>query len=136
VKILCEKKLQTFNTSYCKRDWDIIREILQKTEELQPGKTLSSYDFQEEKLLDVNYNAVLLSEAGLIELKGVYDELGNLLRFRISKLTWDGHEFLDAIKSESIWKKTKEKIIEKGGAMTFDVVKAVALGLIKTSLEL
>lgn len=121
-----------------KRDWDIIREILQKTEELQSGKVLSSDDFQEERLSDVNYNAVLLNEAGLIELKGAYDEFGNLLRFRIPKLTWYGHDFLKAMESESVWKKTKNKIIEKGGAMTTDilkeVLKVVAADFIKNSL--
>lgn len=119
-----------------KRDWDIIREILQKTEELEPNYLLTLDVFNSDNAYDISYNVKLLGQAGLlvVEMSEVLNH--DPKQFWISSLTWEGHEFFDAIKSESIWKKTKDKIIEKGGTMTFDVVKAVALGLIKTSLGL
>jgi hypothetical protein len=43
----------------------------------------------------------------------------------ISRLTWEGHDFLDAAKNETIWQKAKTLVQEKGGALTFDVAKAV-----------
>lgn len=119
-----------------KRDWDIIREILQKAEELDPNYLLTLEDFNSDNAYEVSYNVQLLGQARLIDVEISDVQTHDPKQFRISSITWEGHEFFDAIKSDSIWKKTKNKIFEKGGAMTFDVVKAVALGVIKTSLGL
>ena len=32
----------------------------------------------------------------------------------VERLSWEGYEFLDTIRSESVWVKTKEHIKEKG----------------------
>ena len=37
-----------------------------------------------------------------------------------------GHEFLDAIRSDNVWAKTKETFTEQGISMTSELVKAVA----------
>jgi hypothetical protein len=109
-----------------KRDWDVIREILQKTEELQPNYMLKLEDFDPAKAFNVSYNVKLLKEAGLLKVEFSEVLTRDAEDFLISNLTWEGHEFFESMKSESVWKKTKDKIIEKGGAMTFDVVKEVA----------
>ena len=49
----------------------------------------------------------------------------------ISNLTWQGHEFLDAIKNDSVWQKLKSMAAEKGIAMPFEIVKASAITLVK-----
>jgi len=32
----------------------------------------------------------------------------------IASMTWDGHEFLDSVKNNGIWNKTKEGMLNKG----------------------
>jgi len=50
--------------------------------------------------------------------------------FGVSSLTWEGHEFLDKIRDETIWSKTKDAISKKGLPMVIDVVKDVASAII------
>lgn len=45
-------------------------------------------------------------------------------------MTWDGHEFLDKIREDTVWNKTKDLIKEKGLPMALEVVKNVATTMI------
>ena len=68
----------------------------------------------------------LLIESGL-----VYGEMLNELGqgphdFLVTRLTWKGHEFLDTIRSDTVWEKTKKSFLNKGISMTFELVKSVA----------
>ncbi len=74
-------------------------------------------------------------EAGLINGEmtktlgpGPYD-------FFAERLTWDGHEFLDAIRGDTIWQKTKNSFVSKGLSMTLDLVKSVAVDIASASVK-
>jgi|694.fasta_scaffold73953_3 hypothetical protein len=117
-----------------KRNWDTIREILLKTEELTPGCTLRLSDFDEVRAHEIAYHVKLLDESGLIKVS-ILEFAGDVgIHFDLDRLTWSGHEFLDVIRNDSMWNKTKEMITNKGGAMTFELVKSFAISLAKTAL--
>jgi hypothetical protein len=40
----------------------------------------------------------------------------------ISRLTWKGHDFLDASRDESIWLKAKETILKPAASITFSLL--------------
>jgi len=109
------------------RNWDKIREILIKLEEMSPDKgRLRLSDFPPEEAHVYSYNVELLIESGLIHgemSKTVGKQASDFLAIR---LTWEGHEFLDAIRSDSVWNKTKSSFIKGGLSMTFDLVKTVS----------
>ena len=65
----------------------------------------------------------LLNEAGLIETKHIQTNFD--LECRAVRLTWEGYEFLEAIRDDTRWGKVKEAMGKSGG-WTFEVVKAVA----------
>lgn len=46
--------------------------------------------------------------------------------FMVQRLAWEGHEFLDAVRNDTVWTKTKKVFTEKGVDMSFDLVKTVA----------
>jgi len=117
-----------------KRDWDIIREILQKTENLGPNTHLTLDDFDSEKACEVSYHMQLLDEAGLIDV--IIDSTSERepKSHRVFKLNWKGHELLDSIRSEAIWQKTKDFIANKEAPMNIEVVKRVASDLLKNSI--
>ena len=118
------------------RNWDTIREILLDTESLKPDTALALSDFEAERAHEVSYHVVLLEEAGLVHA-AISQTLGpGPTQFHIYRLTWQGHELLDAIRNDTIWNKTKSSIINKGGAMTFELVKSVAIELTKTAMGL
>jgi len=43
--------------------------------------------------------------------------------FMIYRLTWDGHDFLQAITNDTVWKKILAKAKELGGSMTIEIAK-------------
>jgi len=98
-----------------KRDMDLIRELLIGIEEnpLLDGHKWVTPDKPEEigisdrSIEEVGYHLHLLIEAGLVHGKPA--AVGTYMPW-ISKLTWQGHEFLDDIRDQQIWAKTKERL--------------------------
>jgi predicted transcriptional regulator len=112
-----------------KRDFDLIRQILRSIEDNpRPNEWISIEvdGFDEET---ISYHVKLLHEAGLIEAKDLTTKDG--FNWMPVSLTWQGHEFLDAAKNETVWKKLKKAIADKGGSLPFEIVKALAIGFAK-----
>jgi hypothetical protein len=108
------------------RDWDLIRKILIQVEAL--GDTRSQFHADEVEGADpetVSYHIRLLIDAGLVD--GICSQgLDGPLRCFASALTWEGHEFLDKIRSAGMWNKIKATAREKGLSLSFDVIKVAA----------
>ncbi len=119
-----------------KRDWDTIRKILVKLEDVDPKNgALHLSDFPSAEPEKISYHVELLMEATLIYGKmsktigkGPYD-------FLAIRLTWQGHEFLDSIRNDKVWNKTKDSFISKGVSMTFELVKSVAIDITRSYLK-
>jgi hypothetical protein len=92
-----------------KRNWDTIREILTKLEETTVKQgALRLSNFPSERAADVSYHMELLIEVGLVTgqmSKTISREPQDFFALR---LTWEGHEFLDAVRSDTVWQKTKK----------------------------
>jgi hypothetical protein len=76
----------------------------------------------------IGYHLILLIEAGLID-----GQPGSHGMPTVSRLTWEGHEFLDAVRDESVWKKTKE-IGKHAGGTGLDLMFGIAKEVIKGKL--
>ncbi len=50
------------------------------------------------------------------------------------RLTNQGHDYLEAVRSESVWTRTKAAVAETGGSATLDIVKQLAVGFLKKSI--
>ena len=110
-----------------KRNWDTIREILIKFEELDPEKgSLQLSDFPTDQAYEYSYHVELLIDAGLIYGQMTKTMGRHAQGFLAHRLTWEGHELLDTIRSDNVWNKTKNSFIKGGLSMTFDLVKSVA----------
>lgn len=131
-----------------KRDWDIVRLILTKLEDLPDSlSALSLIHFFTDEKTDLNrdfsardqqvsYNMELLIEAGLVV--GKMSDAITLYpkEFQAERLTWAGHEFLDAIRDDTVWNKTKEIFKTKGLDMSFETIKTVATAAMTSMLGL
>lgn len=110
-----------------KRNWDTIRDLLTRLEELpDTDATLRLSDFPADREFEISYHMELLMEAGLVEGQMSKTLGGGPTEFFARRLTWLGHEFLDAVRSDTVWNKTKKTFSAKGIDMTFDLVKTVA----------
>lgn len=118
-----------------KRDWDVIRKVLLAVEESPRARVLfkdlqNVVDSEEQ---DLQYQLRLMEEAGLLDHMTV-GEWHNLdLGWR---LTWEGHELIDKIRNDTVWKDTKDVFKEKGVGLTFDLLGQVAGGFLKSMLSL
>ncbi len=116
-----------------KHDMDLARQILLQSEEkARYGNLVVELEFEDVPKQILSEHVKLLTEAGLIESK-VNTREASLLPTR---LTWQGHEFLDAARNENRWNQAKKTISEKGGSLTFDVLKAVLTQLMRQSVGL
>ncbi len=110
-----------------KRNWDTIRELLTKVEECTlPAEMVRLSNFQKERAAEISYHMSLLIEVGLVKGQMVQTIGPEVKDFIAQRLTWQGHEFLDAIRSDTVWEKTKKIFLDKGVEMTFDLVRTIA----------
>ena len=98
-----------------KRDLDLCRHILLVVESSPANTWVQRSSFASE--IDP---AILGEHVALIDQRGLID--ANITRFYgpapahfvIKNLTWEGHEFLDAARNESVWTKLKERLKRMG----------------------
>lgn len=112
------------------RNWEVVRAILLRLEAL--GDTSSMVHAGEVAPFDfeiVGYHMQIMQEAGLIEAR-VSEALGGATHVFASRLTWEGHEFLDRIRDQTLWNRVKASAREKGLAPSFDVITAIATTLV------
>ena len=114
-----------------KRDMDLARLILLKIEETGDDPRLwIDLEIPNYTSESVSYHVMILNEAGLIEACDLSTMgRGNSI-WRPKRLTWSGHEFLDAARNESIWNKAKEKATN----MNFELLKELLLSMVRQQL--
>lgn len=111
------------------RNWDIIRKILIEIESLPTEDSVfSSNELQGVDAEAVAYHMRLLLEAQLI-VGGCRNAVGPPF-CHAGRLTWEGHEFLDKIKNETLWRQIKATARTKGVDLSFTVIKDLAKALI------
>lgn len=122
-----------------KRDMDLVRAILFAVESAGEGQILSNSGLQVDGFTagQISAHVQLLEEAGFLRAS-ISQEIGHVTArgFHIYGLTWSGHEFLDTVRDASVWEKTKSTIVSRGGSLSFEVVKALAMGFLKQQLGL
>ena|ERR1035437_490631 len=115
-----------------KRDMNLIRLLLiqVESEEGEQGPDLSGYTKEQ-----IIYHGALLVEAGLVH-GTVVDALSGLAGVQMIRLTWEGHEFLDAARNEALWKKVAAASLKIGGGLTLPLAKALLAKYAKELLGL
>lgn len=103
-----------------KRDMELFRKFLLEVETIPPdmvnwvGLTVEGHSSDE-----VAYHARLAHDAGFIEarfLPGTND-------FTVRRLTYAGHEFLDAAREDTLWQKAKQTVLSNAGTLTVEALK-------------
>ncbi len=110
---------------------DLIRLMLLETEGEEPKPDVSTYT-ETQRL----YHSALLIEAGLVHGEITLDGDGQPAGTVVLRLTWAGHEFLDATRNDTIWHKASERIKKSGVDVTISLLKEVLNQLLKKSLGL
>lgn len=112
-----------------KRDMDLIRAILIEVEKLplDPGfHDISVAGYTEE---EITYHVQLADEAGLIEAVNLSSNDG--VCWKPKRLTYQGHQFLDAARSDTVWEKAKNTLLSTAGTITLEGLKAALPQIVK-----
>lgn len=104
-----------------KRDYELIRKMLLEIEEKENPLTFARISCPEYSHEKVVFHVEMLERAGLIYVEGIYSPLGPMVR----ALTWEGHEFLDQARNETVWKKAMGYVKDKGGSVSFTILAEV-----------
>lgn len=116
-----------------RRNWDTVRKILLKVEALPNEQSQAeSTEIEGVDGESAAYHMRLLLEAGLMT-GGCRDALGPPWCYA-RRLTWEGHEFLDKIRRETVWNKVKEMARVRGVELSFEVIKMTAGDIIESML--
>lgn len=114
-----------------KRDMDLIRLRLLQIEGEEPKPDLSGYTQEQ-----IIYHSALLIEAELVKGIILPDPQSYPTSTVVIRLTWKGHEFLDAARNDTIWKKAGAQIKKAGGQITLALLEELLKKLGKDALGL
>lgn len=104
-----------------KRDMDAVRQILLATEALGHDQQLDRLDGMDTDTFV--HHVLLMQDGGLIQARAMAGS-GSMANFaHVLRLTWAGHDFLDAARSDTLWQKAKTEVMRPGLSFTFDLVK-------------
>ena len=129
-----------FEVIKIKRDMDLIRKILLYVEENYVlGKfsackiSIADYDFY-----IVKEHCLLLIEAGL--LRNLDSKTTEVLTTSDSgiltgNLTNKGYDFLEMIRQDTVWNKTKDAIRTKGLPVIYKTIETISSAIIKSAVE-
>lgn len=110
------------------RDMDLIRALLLQIEE---GSSKLPDTYPKEQIL---YHKRLLIEGGYAKGDTMYG--GNKLQAAaITELTVKGHDFLDVVRNDAIWQKTKNEV-EKVGTTSISIVYDIASIIVRNEINI
>jgi Hypothetical protein (DUF2513) len=120
-----------------KRDMDLVREILLKIEDLPSYNEPVDIEIERYSEENIQFHLKQLQEANLIEVPDIgLSTYWTKVNIMPTRLTWQGSEFLDSIRNENVWNKTKEIVKEKGGGLAFGVIKDLAIQIARQMVGL
>lgn len=108
-----------------KRDNDLIRGLLLEMEAADDFRFDPLDGVPDEEIDKRAYHFKLLSDSGLVTSVGKYS-------FR---LTNGAHDFIDAMRDDGIWQKTKDAVAQSGGNATLEIVRQIAVCFLKKQIK-
>ena len=118
-----------------KRDLDLVRQLLLQIEALPAGPPAQYRTSEiEDPVLLAHFELVI--GAGLVngKIARSLGARGDVIS--ISGLTWEGHEWIEMMRSQAVWNETKATLLEGAGALTYELTRAVAAKILRARLRL
>jgi len=116
------------------RDMELVRKILvlvaEEPSSMAP-RLIAPEGYTSEQ---VAYHVQIMADAGLVVGEAVTSR-GRAVQANIQRLTWAGHEFLDAARVPSRWKAAKQ-LVTAAGSVSFQVLAALLTDLARKEVGL
>ena len=109
-----------------KRDMGLIREILLQVEARPSVNDWGPVEIDGRSQEEISYHVMMLGDDGLLEALDMRTLGPDGFKYDPKFLTARGHDFLDSIRSPSVWGKVKQQLAVIGGSASLEVVKTIA----------
>lgn len=119
-----------------KRDMDLVRQILMAAESQEGGYASENPAIDGYTEDQIGYHVHLMEQAGLVEATDTSEMDSASPSAILLSIKWNGHEFLDAAKSNTVWAQAKEKAKSVGGSLTLDLMKELLVATARSQLGL
>lgn len=121
-----------------RRDLDLVRAILLDVEDAAGAVPLSALSYDGKTPAEIGHHVELMAHHGLLDATVTRDWGGDVVGGSIKAMTWDGCDYLDAVRSPKVWSETKRSVRDAVGETTLSVVRrcaeAIALRMVEASL--
>jgi hypothetical protein len=116
-----------------KLDTDLVRQILLTVEEFPFDGNFHDVEIEGRTENEISYHVMLLHEAGLLEALDLSTLSG--VCWKPQRLTYNGHQFLDAARSDTVWQKAKSWAQKTTGTPTLEGLKLVLPHVVKALIQ-
>jgi Hypothetical protein (DUF2513) len=127
-----------------KRDLDLVRKILFAMEEDEYQTSIDAErlpKIEGYNEIQILYHVNLMAQAGLIHIDKIEIPTMQDQKFEYNSysISWNGHEFIDAARNDTFWKRAKDdtaKALGVGGGAVFPVLMELLTSYLKAKLNL
>ena len=123
-----------------KRDFDLVRKLLfffEEKADMSPVLWTDPPQIEGYSKEEVKYHLILLYQGGLVDGEPMRSTTSDRIidMGAVFSLTWEGHEFLEKIRSDKVWEKVKQKIGSVGLELTFQALSIVSSWFLQQALR-
>jgi hypothetical protein len=118
-----------------KRDMDLVRQIMLRIEALPAGQPMQFRMGEVEDPVLIAHLEMMIG-GGLVNGKITQPQGTRGAVIIISDLTWCGHEWIETVRADDVWRQTTATAQEQGGALSFELAKAVASRILRLRMGL
>ncbi|WP_148218141.1 DUF2513 domain-containing protein [Opitutus terrae] len=120
---------------FMKRDMDLVRKLLFFFEEKESPRHVAIPPIEGYDDRTIKTHLVLLHDAGLLRCEPVRSRSSERVIYVLPfELTWAGHDFVQTMRSDTLWKKAKTHVLKPGASWSFEILKEWAKQEIKEKL--
>jgi hypothetical protein len=117
-----------------KRDMGLVRAILLTLAEHEQGYAPPNLEIPGYSEEQIGFHAYIMGQAGLLETINMTPDTSRTPLAMAVAITWRGYEFLEAARSDTVWKKAMTQFAKAGVGVSFEVLKQVLLRAAKDQL--
>ena len=115
---------------------DLVRHILIETEKADEPLDIDVLTREPHWTENVvGYHLNLMMHHKLLDCTVTRDSGGDVVGATVEGLTWDGCDYLDAIRDAGVWAKTKSVIKNTVGSTTLDVIRQTAVMVATSTIK-
>lgn len=119
-----------------KRNMELVRKILIELEKIEKSpREPIILSIEEYSIDEIDYHLEIMAEAGLLKLFSIPKTFDDEFH-SVDRMTWQGHEFLEASRNETNWRKAMQLIKDKGEGVPFGVLQGLLIQVIKSHVGL